>query len=85
MEVKICFNKDTNGVILNDAPFDYDVLYKLALKVIDEGIQLNLKFENFEEIPDIKTYYEEIFQSINELSTDEELNEIKSTLERIKK
>lgn len=80
MVKKITLKRSGNTILLDNNTFDYDSLYKLSLVVIDDGKTIEVEFENFDEVPDIKLYYQEIFNSINKLSNDPELLDLKQKI-----
>lgn len=80
MVKKITLRREGNTILLDNNTFDYDSLYKLSLVVIDDEKNIEVEFENFDEVPDIKLYYQEIFDSINKLSQDPELVDLKQKI-----
>lgn len=71
--IRLTLDKDKDGVLVDSKLLDFQKLHELTAEVINDGITISVEFENFEEVPDIKLYYTEIFDSINSLAVDPEI------------
>ena len=83
LEVKL--DNEKGNVTVDAKMLDYNLLYEITIDVIDNGKKLEMNFEGFDEVPDLKVYYEEIFQSINALATDTEITDLKIKAEQASK
>lgn len=77
-KITVKLNKNDGKVYLDDNPLSYDSLYEITKLVIDNEEDLVFDFHDFDESPDLKLYYSEIFESINNLKNDAEINELKA-------
>lgn len=77
-KITVKLNKNDGKVYLDDNPLSYDSLYEITKLVIDNEEDLVFDFHDFDESPDLKQYYSEIFESINNLKNDAEINELKA-------
>lgn len=78
--VDLINDNEHGGVFLNGKLLDYDALYQITIDIVDNSTTYEFNFKNFEDLPDLKAYYEEIFKSISSLANDPEIIDLNQKL-----
>ncbi|MGI6758325.1 MAG: hypothetical protein ACOX40_00805 [Bacilli bacterium] len=77
MEIKVSKDVQKGIVTVNDDKIlDFDFLIDIAEKVLENDEEIILYFEGFDENPDIKKFYEDIFDNIKKLKQDSQIIEL---------
>lgn len=83
--IKLTLDKDRDGVFVDSKILDFQKLHELTVEVINNGNTLTIEYENFDDVPDLKAYYTEIFDAINGLVADPEIVDLNQQIAEISK